>query len=291
MHGFDTQLSLLLATDLSERSDRAFDRALRLGREHRARLTILYVVDDALPAEIGQRMHSEAMEFINHHVEASKIKGHADIQVRLVRGRVHQTIIDQGKDTHAHIVVLGVHRVDALLDAFSGTTVERVVRLGDRPVLVVKKKAMRAYRNILVGIDFSQPSRDALEYALRLFPQADFTVLHIKSIPSARSLRQHKVLSDLAAQGQARLLSMIEEISQQMSKDLEIKDFKLNASMDEGETVSAILRHVGTQQPDLLVVGTHGRSGMKRSLLGSVAERLLAVAPCDVLAVRGRLDN
>lgn len=291
MHGFDSQLSLVLATDLSERSDRAFDRALRLAREHRARLTIVYVIDDALPAEIGQRLHGEAMDFINHQIDASKIKGHADIQVRLVRSRVHQTIIEQGQDTHAHLVILGIHRADALIDTFRGTTVERVVRLGDRSVLVVKKKPMRGYRNIVVGIDLSQPSRYALEFALRLFPHADFTVLHIKSAPTGRSMRQHKALADLGAQHQAQLLSMIEDVTGEMTRELEIKEFKLKASMEEGETVSAILRHVESQRPDLLVVGTHGRSGVKRSLLGSVAERLLTVAPCDVLAVRGHLDE
>lgn len=291
MHGFDSQLSLVLATDLSERSDRAFDRALRLAREHRALLTIVYVIDNALPAEIGQRLHREAMDFINHQIDASKIKGHADIQVRLVRGRVHQTIIEQAKDTHAHLIILGIHRADALIDTFRGTTVERVVRLGDRSILVVKKKPMRAYRNIVVGTDLSQPSRYALELALRLFPHADVTVLHITSAPIARSMRRHKALADLGAQHQAQLLSMIEDVSAEMSRELEIKEFKLKASMEEGETVSVILRRVDAQRPDLLVVGTHGRSGVKRSMLGSVAERLLSVAPCDVLAVRARLEE
>ena len=59
MHAFDSQLRLLLATDLSERSDRAFDRALMLARDSRGSLIVLNVVDEALPKEIRERLSQQ----------------------------------------------------------------------------------------------------------------------------------------------------------------------------------------------------------------------------------------
>ncbi|HXV50076.1 MAG TPA: universal stress protein, partial [Candidatus Binatia bacterium] len=58
-------------------------------------------------------------------------------------------------------------------DLLLGTTAERVVRKGDRPVLVVKRAADAPYRRVVVGVDFSEDSRYALELALRLAPQAE----------------------------------------------------------------------------------------------------------------------
>ena len=136
MHAFDSQFRLLLATDLSERSDRAFDRALMLARDSRGSLIVLNVVDEALPKEIRERLSQQAHDFIQEQLSASKIPGQADVQIRIVRGRDYKTIIDQARDGDVHLVVLGTHRADALIDSFVGATMDRVLRYGDRPVLV-----------------------------------------------------------------------------------------------------------------------------------------------------------
>ena len=291
MHAFDSQLRLLLATDLSERSDRAFDRALMLARDNRAKLIVLNVVDEALPKEIRERLSQQAHDSTQEQLSASKIPGQADVQIRIVRGRDYKTIIDQARDGDVHLVVLGTHRADALIDSFVGATMDRVLRYGDRPVLVVKSKPRRLYRNILVGTDLSDASRQALEFAIRLFPQAKFTLLHSYFKPVAKSLRQSREFEKILEKLRADLAQMAASVSEKMSKEIETGDISVSSVIEEDLALLAIARQVENNKHDLVVVGTHGQSGWKVALLGSVTQAVLAHAPCDVLAVRARQDT
>lgn len=286
MHGFDTQLRLLLATDLSERSDRAFDRGLMLARDNRAHLVVLNVIDEALPKEIRERLSQQAHDFIHEQLAATKSPGQAEVQIRIVRGCGYSTIIEQARDGDVHVVILGMHRTDALIDSFVGATMDRAWRYGDRSVLAVKNKPRRLYRNILVGSDFSDPSCHALEFAIRLFPQAKFTVLHAHAKPVAKSLRQNREFVKLLDRRRATLAKMVASVTEKMREELGSTDAALSAALEEGMPLLAITRHVESDTHDLVVVGTHGRSGWKAAMLGSVTQAVLARAPCDVLAVR-----
>lgn len=286
MHAFDTQLRLLLATDLSERSDRAFDRALMLARDNRAKLVVLNVVDEALPKDMRLRQSEEAHEFIKEQVAASKARGQADVEIRIVRGHDYKTIIDQARDSDAHLVILGTHRADALVDSFVGATMGRVLRYGNRSVLVVKSKPRRPYRNILVGTDLSDASQYALEFAIRLFPDAKFSLLHVFSRPVAKSIRQDREFEKLLQRSEETLTRMAATTSERMTRELETNEVVVTPIFEAGHPLLTINRHIETHKHDLVVVGTHGQSGWKTAVLGSTTQSMLASAPGDVLAVR-----
>ena len=82
------------------------------------------------------------------------------------------------------------------------------------------------------------------------------------------------------------LAKMAESVSEKMSKEIETSDIAVSSAFEEGVALLAITRHIENNKNDLVVVGTHGRSGWKATLLGSVTQAVLARAPCDVLAVR-----
>lgn len=291
MHAFDTQLRLLLATDLSERSDRAFDRALMLARNNRAKLIVLNVVDEALPKVMRLRQSEEAHEFIKEQVATSKTRGQADVEIRIVRGHDYKTIIDQARDGDVHLIILGTHRADALVDSFVGATMDRVLRYGDRSVLVVKSKPRRPYRNILVGTDLSDASQYALQFAIRLCPDAEFSLLHAFSRPVAKSIRQDREFEKLLQRSQEKLTLIAASTSDSMTKELETSDVVVKPIFEEGYPLLTINRHVETNKHDLVVVGTHGQSGWKAAVLGSMTQSVLASAPGDVLAVRAVRDK
>lgn len=286
MHSMDTQLCLLLATDLSERSDRAFDRALTLTRQNRAHLIVLHVIDEALPRGITERLSKQALDFIREQVFTARIGAQAKMEVRIVRGRDYKTIIDQARDGRVHLVVLGTHRKDALIDLFVGTTMARVLRYGAHPVLVVKSKPRRAYRNILVGTDFSDASRCALGFAFRVFPHASFVLLHVHRKPSAKSKRQRTVLLRLRERRRAALVKLAEAASERVREEVGVAGFAVLPVIEEGEPVSVMTSRIQSTRPDLLVLGTQARFGWKEAMLGSVTQAMLAQSPCDVLAVR-----
>jgi nucleotide-binding universal stress UspA family protein len=149
------------------------------------------------------------------------------------------------------------------------------------------------FQKILVASDLTDASLPALRLALSLAVQhkASLTAVH-----AAEAKTIH--FSSLAA-GEEEFLAKITEREGEAAKQrLEAQVEKAKAGHFEGAIVEIFLlhghptevipAHAGTVQADLLVVGTHGRTGHQHALLGSVAERIVRVAPCPVLVVRAK---
>ena len=283
-----TQLRILLASDLTDRAVPAFDRAVQLAVLNQAHLTILHVIRDDLIKDVAEVVYAAAHEFLQKREADARARGATDADMRLVlAAHYDDAIIAESKEDSAHLIVLGSHRERPLRDAVLGATMERVLRFGDRPILVVKTSPAGPYNDILVAVDFSVPSRDALEFAIRLFPQGRFHVLNacpsmIGDTPSEWFVSPETI----ARKHEAQLEVIVEAVSRHMRQELSGADFTLTPVVDHGHPAEAAKRQIDRVRPDLVVVGTHGHTGWKYARAGSVAESFLAWMPCDVLAVR-----
>lgn len=277
---------ILVATDLSARSDRAVARAVALARDSNAKLTIVHAVDDELPGRIADRLRDDAEKAIAGLV--SSLPGTASLkpEVHVVFGRDYQEILRAAEDTGADFIVLGVHRDESSRRMFGGTTAERVIRGGTRPVLMVRERSVGGYKRIMIGVDFSVYSRRAIEFALRLNPEAEFDLLHVFHLPFQGFIgggreRRHEV----SKKHEEMMAHVVRHEIDTLFSMLETKPAKYNRLVKEGAVSETIREQVAERKPDLLVVGTHGRTGVVNALLGSVAQDLLSRPPCDVLAV------
>jgi nucleotide-binding universal stress UspA family protein len=145
---------------------------------------------------------------------------------------------------------------------------------------------MARVRKILCAVDFSEPSREALHYAADLAARfgADLVLLHVYQLPGYAFpegivLAGPEVLADLLGRIDASLQSWRTEAVARGANRVEI-------TTAQGAPWSEIVRTAGEGGYDLVVVGTHGRTGLGHALLGSVAERVVRKAPCPVLTVR-----
>lgn len=278
-------MNILAATDLSARSDRAIDRAVSLSNQLDAPLHILHVVDDELPASIANQNRSEAEKLIDAHISSLPKVGRHKPTRSVVFGRADSRIVEEAEAADVGLIVLGTHREHALADMFVGTTAERVIRRAERPILVVKERPHTEYLRIMVALDFSICSRRALETALRLFPAAMFHLLHAYDLPfkgfmgsadpgGEISKRHHSDIQRLIAEESAAFLAGLSQ-TRPMPPILVL-----------GSPIEAISAEFERLGPDLLVLGTHGRTGVAHALLGSVAEYFLANPRWDVLAVK-----
>lgn len=282
------QMRILFASDLTERSVPAFDRAIQLAVTNRAHLTILHVIRDDLIKDVGEIVHGAAHEFLQKQQADARARGVADVDLRLVLAAHYDAaIIAEGRQGGAHLTVLGGHRKQALRDAVLGATIERVLRFGERPVLVVKTSPQGPYDDILVAVDFSVASRDALEFAVRLLPQGRFHVLN--ACPSLLGGTPGEWLASpetVARRHEEHLTVIVEAVARHMRQELPDAKFFLTPIVAHGDPAEAAKRHLDRVKTDLVVVGTHGRTGWRHASAGSVAENFLASMPCDVLAVR-----
>jgi len=136
--------------------------------------------------------------------------------------------------------------------------------------------------NILVPTDFSPCAEHALDYACALAPKLGAKLHIVNAIGEA--------LPELAVALTDQMLASIRDSSTAALADLvEARRARVifgEVRVVEGDARDAILQTAKTVHADLIVIGTHGRRGLSRFLLGSVAEDILRRAPCPVLAVR-----
>ena len=277
--------TLLMATDLSARSDRALERALRIAGEHDASLTILHVVDEDLPATLADAQGEAAQRAIRDHIESATAADRPQVTIEVAYGRAHAEILEMSETIDADLIILGVHREDAFKDMFRGTTAERVIRAGNVPVLLVKERSDDPYRRIMVGVDFSVYSRRAVEFAIRFAPAGTFNLVHAFDVPFKGFLNNADTKREVSKQHESKFQEMVEAEMATFLSTLEARTPALKRIMKEGTVHEVIHGQVQSLRPDLLVVGTHGRTGVAHALLGSIAENMLRAPPCDVLAV------
>ena len=277
--------SLLVATDLSARSERALARAMALARERDAKLVVVHVVDEDLPSAIVDVQAGEARKTLEARCDALAESGRLAVTVEVVRGRPHADIQAAAARHGAELVVLGTHRHDLWRDMFRGTTAERVVRTCAVPALLVRDPVKGPYGRVLAAVDFSVFARRAVEFALGFLPNADVELIHAFNVPFGGFLKGEDTRDQMVAEIDARFRKLLDEEMAAFLAQLDDAAGRLRCVMQEGGVREVISARVQQTTPDLLVIGTHGKSGLAHAFLGSVAEDLLRSPPCDVLTV------
>ena len=143
-------------------------------------------------------------------------------------------------------------------------------------------------KKVLCPVDFSETSDLALLYAISLARAfgAELDVLHVVA-PPVTSLPGEHFLGDFVQADMEALASACRERVDHLLKEAPYAEkIKVNPSVVCGIPYLEIIRVAGETQADLLVMGTHGRSGIEHLLIGSVAERVVRKAPCPVLTVK-----
>jgi nucleotide-binding universal stress UspA family protein len=270
---------ILLATDLSSRCDRAQDRAARLAESWGATLHLLNVIPGEAPPETPSRRHggSEAVQAAERHIRADL--GDTLGEVVIEHGEPAEAILRQAAALDCQLIVTGVARDEMMGRAAVGRIVEHLVRASPVPVLVVKRRARRDYGEVVVATDFSACSRHALDCALAWLPDAAITLFHAFQIPFEGLLGRDAHMAEmrqLAAAEQDDFLATMPEAARARIRSL----------LEYGPADAQLARYVADREVNLTVLGTQGRSGLAGFLVGSVAKRLLASLPSDVLMVR-----
>lgn len=276
----------LVATDLSSRAQKAVARAVQLAEEHEGTLTVLHVLAEEAGYEAGtQQIASKIEKDLHRKVEALSPKKDRVVTVRVLPGTPFVEIIRQGREEAADLILVGAHGKDFIKDLLLGTTAEKIVRKGDRSVLVVKQAVQRPYRRALVAVDFSDHSRHALELALRLAPQAEFHALHV--YPGFEGMLRRAGITD------SRIVRYQRELAREARQQMEVfmrtidrRRKPIRREVWNGRARREITTIARRLRADLVAVGTAGRTGVPYILLGSVAEHVMREAPCDVLVVR-----
>jgi len=278
---------IVAATDFSTRSQRALRRAGLFARQSGAELTLVHVVDDDQPKAMMDRECRDARKFLDEQI--ASLAELRDVRCRAVvpTGEAFDSILKTAKSVSASLIVMGSHRKQVLRDVFVGTTIERVMRVGPYPVLMVNKEAEHAYRQVLAAVDMSEPSAHAIKTAesLRLLDDARVTVVHAFTISNKGELfvadASRELVDKYIAEGRRQAAAELSTFFAAHGTNAQ----RWPVRIEEGGAYDVISRVAKEMAPDLVVIGTRGRSGFAKALLGSVAEEVLYSLDVDILAV------
>lgn len=282
-----TPKTILLATDLSPRCDRALDRATSLAAVWGARLIVLHVLQNPPPVTdvSSWRRPPDPRQAAWQRVRRDlRDPEGIEIDVVVERGDPASLIPQLADSLGCGLVVTGMARDETLGRVLLGTTVEALARRTEVPVLVVKSRPHGPYRKAVVATDFSEGSRCALLTALALLPQAQLSLFHaydvgFEGIAGDRMAARESAGREARAAGEAFLAATPAAATAQHP----VKLF-----CEYGDVGGLLENLVQEHGIDLAIVGTAGRGALAGMLLGSVAQRLLADLSVDVLAVRRR---
>ena len=274
LNGFLAMKTILVPTDFSPVSLQALDVAVGLARTNAASIYLLDVVkypetvvtfDAALAGEHPDDVFEELVEGVENRlrslVDQPKYAGVRILPaVQRETASVGETIANQPVD----LIVMGSEGASGWKEFTTGSNAEKVVRFAKAPVLVVKNAPLTPFERVVVPTDFSDT--EFIRKALRLLhlQNAYFVFLTIDTgmkLPDYDELRQ-------------RANALIGNLN------LPSADFEIVGAPTEALGIENFVR---TYNPDLVVMNTHGRTGMAHFVHGSVAEKVVNHVECPVL--------
>jgi nucleotide-binding universal stress UspA family protein len=292
---------ILFATDFSRWAQRAEDYACALACSWKATLTVLsvaefppglnpdYVVNQQYLADLLQNASAQLVD----------LKGRAGrrgiaVTTRVATGIPSEEVITAARAEDSDLIVVGTRGKTGLAHILLGSTAERVIRGAPCPVLAVRTEPVDieqegsgsrpvTLERILVPVDFSDCSLDALEYAAVVAQQAEasLTLVHVLEPVTYGldfTLDQSKTRHSEVESWRKRL--------EELASSLKASHISVESRLWGGLPVDSILDAAQTLPCDLIVMGTHGRRGISHAISGSVAEAVLRKARVPVLTVR-----
>lgn len=289
---------ILLPLDFSSSSTRALRYGLDLAERTGATLHVLHVEEIPLgplvkgapsPAPGKTKLLEEFRERCQSLPNTGALNA-LDVQYRVERGgAAAPTLIDVAEDTSADLIVMGTQGHRGLQRAFLGSTAREVLRTAPCPVLATRALSDEeppgppSVERIVVPIDFSDPSRQALQYTAGLTSVYDVPVklVHVMESPTLPPVYEVASPKISTRKVKARAENTLEE----WGRDVLADHHDVSYVVHQGAPASLLL-DAAPSPSDLLVMATRGLSGVRRTMLGSVTEEVLSEATGPVLAAR-----
>ena len=300
------QLKTLLATtDFSDASRSGVRYAVALAEKLGATVALLHVIEprswlSELGSVVPAREDAEVVALAHKQLATmAEREGKGGVAVTFAvsvrTGHPFDAITTAAREHAAELIVIATHGHTGVERVLLGSTAERVVRHAPCAVLTVPTRATTKrtgktppfkLKKILVPMDFSNVSKDALPWATHLAAHfgAELVLVHIvEKFPIDYLLGRglmNEAITPLMKQAEADL----EQMAVSLSKSTGVN---VSAVVSEGKPFEEICQTAKALGADLIVLTTHGYTGLKHVWLGSTAERVVRHASCPVLAVRG----
>ena len=285
---------IIVGHDLAAGGEMALKSAVALAKRCDAALRLVHVVEPLepyqrishpltspyTPEEIAEKA-GVRLQALAANPELARLR----VEYEVRKGKPFVEVIIAGRAWLGDVIVVGgASRPE---EPFLGSTSERILRKALIPVMVAKKPLSIEAKTFLVPTDFSSCARKAAEEALTLAKCFSGRVVffHVLDFYPAYTI---EYVHDLGVSVPIPPPSP-EELEPEWEvflSGLSLEKVDWEKCTEEGQAANAIVRQAKQSQADMIVIGTHGRSGLPHMLLGSVAEKVVRTASCPVLTIR-----
>ncbi len=288
----DAPRHVLAATDFSPDSRLAARRAARLAARHGAAMSLLHVVD------AGAWSGLRDLLAIKRDLQGAMVE-----QARIQLTVLAQQIVDEGLGIAVHqdlregdplqelrqqalaadLLAVGARGSHALRELALGTLADRLSRCAERPLLVVRNEPAADYAQVLVPVDFSESSRQAVRAAQRFAPGATLHLFHAFELPEEGKLLTAGVSDEAIAAHRARARDEAQAAMDALQAEL--GSAGVTTTLCQGDIRMLMLEAARERGCDLIALGKQGQSRLGDLFLGSVTAWALEHAHADVLVV------
>jgi universal stress protein E len=296
--------NILVGVDFSESSKAALIEALRIAAHTDAHVTVLHVIDSDLAeyiteetklpeADLIDQAFDRLTQYLVTHLGCSQT-----VNAEVLIGHPFVEIFRATKNHLADLLVLGSGGTD-VDGEHAGLLASRCVRKVPTKVMLVRDRVDGPFQRVVACVDFSENSKEAIELAAQIAVQdnAELHMLHVcrPVVPGIHgdtgafvggklfdiALPPYPEL-DYAKRQKERLEREASEMFGEKYPELKV----IGHVYTETKPSRGIVRFLGKENADLVVLGTRGRTGVRSLLMGTTAEKIVNHSPCSVLAIK-----
>ena len=277
---------ILVAVDSSESGRNALHQAFKLANDEKCWITVTSVVPP-YEGEIELVGVSDIRAVLRKPcdealAEVEKIAKTERMLVKTVceEGEVHERIVDLADAENCDVIVMGRRGLRRIERALIGSVTARVIGHTQRDVLVVPLGTVVGWKKIVLATDGSKHSAQAAERAISFAKSygGELRVISVVDVPTEFYAEAPQAVDDLVRKAKGYVADV--------KRQAEAEGVKAETFVGEAEADEAITNLAKEQNADMIIIGSHGRTGLRRLLMGSVAEKVIGYAPCPVLVVK-----
>ena len=265
---------LLLATDRSAFSEGAVREAINFAVKCSSRLYVMSVLEtnpqyETIGADVYEKEETEALKYLESVKARALQAGVYSCEAVLHYGEEpYRLIVNEAVEKKVDMIIIGRRGRGGLMKVLMGQVAAKVIGHAPCKVLVVPRAAKIEYKNILVATDGSAHSVAAASEAIGIAKRCGSAVIALSTAYTEGDLEEAKANVD-------KVVDMARE-----------EGVPIEAITPMGRSHNVIVETAGGRGVDLIVMGTYGKTGIKRLLMGSSTERVIGHAGCAVLVVR-----
>lgn len=289
---------ILVPLDGSELAERALKPALAIAQKAEGEVILLRVpvakaMPILIPAEYSPIQPDQALEHYWDEaagylktVQNSRVQSHLALGAQVIQGGVAEVIVDTAAKEAVDLIVMSSHGYSSITRWVMGSVAGKVLQNAPCPVLVVHSSAN--LRKALIPLDGSTLSESALTSGLEIASRlgSEVTLLRVVQLDESRLAYLERIELGLSERAREEALERAETYLHGLAAAHRQAGLNIQAVVKVGPAAHRILEFAEAHEMDLVVMCTHGRTGLRRRVYGSVTEKILRSARCSMLIIR-----